>query len=1029
LRSILIAAALTLAAGSAEAQRLPITFYSTSDGLAHYVVNRIVRDSHGFLWFCTRDGLSRFDGRDFVSWGVDDGLPSGQIEDLIEAPDGIFWIATERGLVRFNPRGQRTARSGRADPSTAMFTTYLPAEDSRTARVSVVRRDPFGALWVGTAGGLFRADPRPNGQVSFTAIDLHILDVLQARAIGTLLVDRFGALWIGANGKVYRRSAAGAVDQLDTADGIPRSSVTRMIEVRSGRIWIAQLLGGLLQLTNDGPSARPHVLRHLTSGDGLPVGGAYDELEDGDGTLWVAGAGTLVKITFDDTRDGAVAIHSINERQGLRAQEVSALATDPHGNLWIGVIPNGVAKLSRSGFTTFAADDAHAVFMTLVETRNDQLVALTHARGRVSAYRFDGDAFARLPDGRPGFTASWAWNQMAFQDRTGAWWFGGNNGVVRYRAGVTIDRIAFAEPEATYSRANGLAADTVIRLFEDRRGDVWIATVGEGVTPNGLSVWHRGATNPLVNFTDRDGLPPLDRFYASAFAMDRAGNVWIGFSGDAGLVRYDGARFVRFTAADGLPPGQIRNLMIDAAGRLWAATYRGGICLVEGPEREHPSFLPYSTKDGLSSNETTAIVQAASGELYIGTARGVDKLQVNTGRFTHFTANDGLPPAEMQAALRDSHGTLWFVYTNSIVRLIPVPDQTPRAPEIFISGIEIDGRPRAVSAVGERSAGDIRLPSDASLRIDLVAPWFGASDGLLYQYRLRQDDAWSAPNRQRSITFAGLAPGRYTFMARALTNQGAVSPGIAAASFTVAAPVWRRSWFLLLMLSTVAAAGYLVFRRRMTRLLEVANMRTRIATDLHDDIGANLTRIAVLSEVARRRDAPALVDPLESIAALSRESVSAMADIVWAISPERDHLRDLVRKMREHADGLLTVRDVELTFTVFPLPEDDRLELDLRRDLFLIFKEAINNAARHSGCTAVDVAFGMVAGSLVLTVADNGRGFDAATEADGNGLVNMQRRASRIGAHLDIRSKPGRGTTVRLRMPLARRRWSKRLPA
>jgi signal transduction histidine kinase len=263
-------------------------------------------------------------------------------------------------------------------------------------------------------------------------------------------------------------------------------------------------------------------------------------------------------------------------------------------------------------------------------------------------------------------------------------------------------------------------------------------------------------------------------------------------------------------------------------------------------------------------------------------------------------------------------------------------------------------------------------------------------------------------------------------MARAVTSDGAVSPTLATATFTVVAPVWRRSWFVLLAAGSVGSLAFAISRRRVNRLLEVANMRTRIATDLHDDIGANLTRIAVLSEVARQRHAAAAApdEPLAAIAALSRESVGAMADIVWAIGPERDRLGDLVRKMREHADDVLSALDVRLTFTVAADPQDDRIDLDIRRDLFLILKEAINNAARHAGCSAVDVTFGREDGSLTLTISDNGRGFDPAADADGNGLINMGRRAARIGGALDIKTRPGTGTTIRLVLPIRPRRRS-----
>jgi signal transduction histidine kinase/ligand-binding sensor domain-containing protein len=1031
MRRAICAIALLLAfRAPADAQRLPIANYSTADGLPHYVVNRIVGDRRGFLWFCTRDGLARFDGREFVTWGVDDGLPDGRINDLLETPDGIFWIGTQQGLVRFDPRRAASGPRSRDPNLPRMFTTYVPAQDPRTSHISSLEHDPSGALWVGTDVGLFRADFKTPDRVTFTAIDLNIPDVLQARAIGVLKTDRFGALWIGTGSKLLRRAPDGRIDTFGEADGVPPSSISRIVEDTSGAIWFAPLLGGLLQITNDSPGSRPRVVRHLTSRDGLPAGGAFDLLVDTRGTLWLAAASYLVQIAADPAARGGVAIRTIGEREGLRAYEVSAVAEDHDGNIWAGVNPYGAAKLSRTGFTTFPAGNPREVFMTVLETRGGELVAFSKKDGQVCAYRFDGQAFARIPGGTPRFNAAWAWNQMAIEDRDGGWWFGGNDGVIHYQPGISIDRMASVGPAARYSSAQGLAADTVIRLFEDRRGNLWIATVGQGVSPNGLSLRRAGIADAFLHFSERDGLPPLDRYYASSFETDRAGNVWIGFSGDAGLVRYDGAHFVRFASHEGVPPGQIRNMLLDSTGRLWGATYRGGICSIEHPEREHPTIRAYTSKDGLSSNETSTIVEALPDEFYIGTARGIDSFKPSTREFIHVTAREGLSSTEMQGALRDSAGSLWFVYSDGIVRLLPEPArQRPSPPAIFISAVQIDGRPQPIAATGETHVETLHLPTDASLRVDVVSPWFDSGEAVAYQYRLRDGDAWSPPSRERTMAYAGLAPGRYRFAARAATEAG-MSPAIATVSFTVIAPVWRQSWFFILIVSTGAMTTYMLFRRRLTRLLEVANMRTRIATDLHDDIGANLTRIAVLSEVARRRygsRAEVGDDPLTSIATLSRESVDSMGDIVWAISPNRDRVDDLVRKMREHADDLLAVRDVGLTFDVDGIPPDDRIGLDVRRGVFLIFKEAVTNASRHSHCTAVSVRFHVDGRNGVLTVSDNGVGFDNA--AEGNGLVNMRRRAELMGGMLRVESRPGAGATIHLSVPLKpRRRRRRRLP-
>ena len=205
-----------------------------------------------------------------------------------------------------------------------------------------------------------------------------------------------------------------------------------------------------------------------------------------------------------------------------------------------------------------------------------------------------------------------------------------------------------------------------------------------------------------------------------------------------------------------------------------------------------------------------------------------------------------------------------------------------------------------------------------------------------------------------------------------------------------------------------------IFRYRLRRVLEVANMRTHIATDLHDDIGANLTRIALLSEVAKRTKGDG---PLEAIATIARESVGAMSDIVWAVNPKRETLRDLTRRMRQHADELFTQRGIQLRFTG-PADDTRRLSMDVRRDVLLVFKEAVNNAARHAGCTAVDISLRVDQGQLALAIVDDGVGFDSTGESEGNGLASMQRRAARLRGTLRVERHSPSGTLVSLSVPL-----------
>jgi signal transduction histidine kinase len=354
---------------------------------------------------------------------------------------------------------------------------------------------------------------------------------------------------------------------------------------------------------------------------------------------------------------------------------------------------------------------------------------------------------------------------------------------------------------------------------------------------------------------------------------------------------------------------------------------------------------------------------------------------------------------------------------------------------VWINGLRIDGLTRPISALGEQ---ELTLPDLAprqnQLQIDFVGLSFGSGDVLHYQYRLAGADAdWTAPSDQRSVTYASLAPGHYVFNVRAVNSDGIVSAHPAAMSFTILRPVWQRAWFLALAGLALGLAGHGAYRYRVARLLEIAEMRTRIATDLHDDIGANLTRIALLSEVAPPADVDArypahLTDviadagvettPLASIGRIARESVGSMNDIVWAINPARETLLDLTRRMRQHANEVFTLRDIELRFSAPHASEHLRLAVDVRRDVLLVYKEAVNNAARHSRCSRVDIDFRVERSRLHLMVADNGSGYDTSLESEGQGLRSMTRRALRLGGTLDTESVPGAGTTIRLSIPL-----------
>jgi two-component sensor histidine kinase len=426
-----------------------------------------------------------------------------------------------------------------------------------------------------------------------------------------------------------------------------------------------------------------------------------------------------------------------------------------------------------------------------------------------------------------------------------------------------------------------------------------------------------------------------------------------------------------------------------------------------------------------------AITEDHWGRIYFWTGRGVDRLQPTTGALRHYTEADGLVPsgADHNVAFCDRHGALWFGF-EGLSRLDPEPDRPVAAPPpIRITKVRIRGTPYPASELGETDLSGVALqPDQDEVQVEFASLNFAVGDVIKYQYKLEGAETdWSAPSDLRAVNYPHLSPGSYRFLVRAINADGLASAAPAVVSFRLLPPVWRRWWFLSLAAMLAASLIYWVYRYRLEHLLELERVRTRIATDLHDDIGSSLTQIAIMSEVAQRNGTDArAAEPLKRIADLSRELVDSMSDIVWAINPRRDHLGDLAQRMRRFASDVLTGAGAEMEFRTPVERADAFLGADVRREVFLIFKESINNATRHSGCKRVEVHLNVEGSHLLLSVRDDGRGFASQPNGHGHGLASMRERARRLGGRLETTSEPGQGTLVTLTVPFshpARVKW------
>jgi len=641
------------------------------------------------------------------------------------------------------------------------------------------------------------------------------------------------------------------------------------------------------------------------------------------------------------------------------------------------------------------------------------LIAVTKDEDHYALNRFDGHRFQPTRPNAPGGIA-WGlgWSQIAAQSQSGDWWLATRVGLLRYRNYLQAAP-SLLGPET------GLRRGHIFRVFEDSGGAIWASV--HDISNHGL--YRRDpATGRFESLDESQGLPSLHEHQnvPSAFAEDRSGQLWIGML-DGGLVRFRDGKFQQFPLSSGAPDQGVRALLVDRQGRLWVAARRRGLLRLDDPSAAHPEFFVYNRSSGLSENTNLALAEDLAGRIYAASGRGIDRLDPATGRVRHFTTADGLPPGELRVSFRDRRGALWFGGDPGLVRIEPQEDRS-EPPAVLVHSIRVNGQNRPVSDVGEVEPAPLSLsPSQRQVQVDFG----GFQHDLLYQTRLSGVDRdWTPPSTSRNIHYLSLAPGAYELSIRAVSPEGSMSSRPARVRFRIAVPVWQRWWFLLLSAASVAGMAYAVHRYRVAQAVALERVRTRIAFDLHDDIGSSLSQIAVLSEVVRWRvDAqdPEVAAPLTRIGDISRELVDSMSDIVWAIDPRHDQLADLIARMRRFAGELLSAGKIRFEIDVQG-PAAISLDAGARRDIFLIFKESLHNALRHSGCAVIRVEIGVERGWLKLRVADDGKGF-AADEArsGGHGLESMRRRAAKLGGNLTIASGEGKGTSIELVVPLSKR--------
>jgi signal transduction histidine kinase/ligand-binding sensor domain-containing protein len=1043
---------LACSAANLRAERLPIKVYTSADGLGSSFINYLMRDSRGFMWFCTRDGLSRFDGSQFVTYQIGDKASPPGMESIHETRDGSYWVGTTGGLYRF--KADAVSQSDKASGGRKVLNAELVS-----SRRGTVFEDHAGQLWY-RANDLYRVREQ-NGQLELESTRL-LEPLKQNKAVTTFQIREAhdGCLWLNTSLGVVRRLPDGRA-VLYRHDTDLRLGAASLIVSRDGLVWVVwgdeafvikppplesltAFTGTLEQPLTPAavalarpeqeirlPEKSDEILRLQLSSETASNRRLFQSSDD---HIWLSTGDELLE--FDGRQ-----FRLYGTAQGL-PRGMAEMAEDMAGNLWIAG-QAGLLRLDRRGLTNFdEADGLNSTRIYAISEARDG--TLYFANGDFYLSRFDGKRFSTS---RPQIASNsrtlWS-SRYAFLSSANEWWILTTTKLYRFAAG-NLQR-----PLATYDMQSGLKANEMFQIFEDSHGDIWLSQQPAKAEDFGLYRLKRGEKD-FVAFSEADGLPQGRS--ASSFAEDRYGNLWFGFY-EGGLVRFANGRFTHFTTKDGLPSGVIIDLLLDRQGRLWIASVIGGTSRIDEPGASNPTFTSFTIANGLSSNNTRTLTEDQLGNIYVGTVRGVDRVSADTKSVKHFSVSDGLGADFVVDSLCDKSGVLWFATTNGVSRLTPGMDDQYAAPSVWLGGLRIAGVAHAIPELGQREIGMLQLThSQNNLQLDFFGLDFQAGETLRYQYRLEGADTdWSTPTLLRTVTFANLQPGSYRFLVRAINAQGLTSQSPAAISFRISPPLWLRWWFLILVAALAFALMYSFYRYRLARLREVnaalaeakraeenlgkvreerltelERVRTRIATDLHDDIGASLTQISILSEVAQSvNGSDGSREHLKSIATVSNELVETMSDIVWAINPRKDHLQDLIQRMRRFASDLLSPKGIRFEFDTTSMAPEIPLGANPRREVFLIFKESLANVVKHAAATHVKIDFDFSLHQLILKIADNGNGFDAANlgpslfsrEKGGHGVLSMKKRAAEMSGKFDIRSKAGEGTVVEFQMPL-----------
>ncbi len=1030
--------ALTLAV-SAAAQPARFRQLSLEDGLSQSTVMAALTDREGYLWLATEDGLNRYDGYGFTVFKHDPADPHSISDNYVialhEGADGALWAGTSDGGLN------------RRDPETGRFAAlrHDPGDPTSLShdRVTAIVEDQEGTLWAATRGGGLNRFDRATGTFTHLRHDPADPRSLPSDELWALLVDRRGRLWVGTRGGgLARRDPDGGFTRLqhDPADprSLPADDVLGLAEDADGHLWVGTFGGGLARFEGDGGGftrfhhdpANPHSL----SSDGVAA-----VLVDRRGDVWAGtwGAG-LNRLDPATGRAERIAPDPADPRS-LPDGYVRSLAESPDASalVWVGTVSGGAAVFNpaqeRFGHVradgtpgglvadyvrAFAEDAAGALW---VGTR-DGISRQDPETGRFETFTHEPGRSGSLPH---------SYVRALLTDRDGVTWAGTAAGLARYDGAGTFTAFPHADDPAD---AN---ANRVYALLDGTDGLLWVGT------RSGLYGFDRAAERFVRRFTAADGAggARLTDDEVIALAEGPTGVLWAGTTGGLNRVDLGTGRVTRYRhdPADAASLSNDRVFsVLPTVGAVWVGTNSGLNRL--GPAAGR--FRRYTEADGLPNGLVYGILQDGDGCLWLSTNRGLARFDSTSETFRPFDASDGLQSNEFNqgAFYRARNGGLLFGGISGYNRFDPAAiADNPHVPPVALTEFRVFDRP----VEPERTAdGAIRLGHDEGFfAFEFAALDFTNPSRNRYQYRLDGfETEWHEAGTRRYVSYSNLDGGRYTFRVRGSNNDGVWNEDGLAVPLVVVPPYWETVPFRLGLALAVLLFGFGVawaWQRGRMRIVErsrdeIAEAQRRLsegreqerlhlARELHDgpvqDLYTAKLRLALAAEAAGLNGELRPVDE-----ALGRVN-AALRGICGELRPPALGPFGLAAALRSHADALRAAHP-DLRLDLDLAADGQRLPEPVRLALFRIAQEALSNAARHASARSVRVTFTVDAETAALEVRDDGRGFRVpdrpleGARSGGFGLLGMAERAEALGGRLVVASAPGRGTAVRVAVPL-----------